>query len=327
VPANYLDPIDLDEELMMVQPSRPHKTLTAALGALPLFALAGLLMGSGGCAGHRASDPATQPTLSAATAGPAGSSAADSVNFASAASASNSVNAGNGVIVGGAGPVHHSERERRLAQLSTSKIAFVRVPWAKLNYVISDAFDNWFGTPPSAYQKMMESSAPDARRQGINGLAQRDFGELPPYTTRYAQIANSDADYLVRATAIRSLNRSRDRSATPLFVKALDDTHVPVKLEACKALSRMPDEAAIPGLLKILTRPDEDKDVRIAAADALGHYRNLQVARTLVATLADRDFGIAWSAHRSLTAITGRDYKYDEAAWLTYLSGPEKPFG
>ena len=82
-----------------------------------------------------------------------------------------------------------------------------------------------------------------------------------------------------------------------------------------------------PLLVKILNRVEEDKDVRMAAADALRHYKTLEVARTLVLLLSDRDFGIAWTAHHSLKALTGRDLRYDESAWLEYLTGPEKPFG
>jgi len=42
-------------------------------------------------------------------------------------------------------------------------------------------------------------------------------------------------------------------------------------LEACKALGHMATDDAIDPLLRILNRFDEDKDVRIAAADALRH--------------------------------------------------------
>ena len=72
---------------------------------------------------------------------------------------------------------------------------------------------------------------------------------------------------------------------------------------------------------------DEDQDVRIAAADALRHYRTLDVARTLVNQLGDRQFGVAWQANRSLIAITGQDFEYDQVQWLQYLTGPDKPFG
>ena len=35
----------------------------------------------------------------------------------------------------------------------------------------------------------------------------------------------------------------------------------------------------------------------------------------------------AWKARRSLRAITGKDLRYDEAAWLGFITGPDKPFG
>jgi hypothetical protein len=43
--------------------------------------------------------------------------------------------------------------------------------------------------------------------------------------------------------------------------------------------------------------------------------------------LQAREFGVAWQARRSLRRITGRDLRYDDAAWLAYLTGPHKPFG
>jgi hypothetical protein len=101
-----------------------------------------------------------------------------------------------------------------------------------------------------------------------------------------------------------------------------------VRLEAAKALANLPDPAAAPALIRALARPDEARDVRIAAADALRHYPNLEVARALVAQLAGRDFGVAWQARQSLKHMTGKSgLRYDEATWLGYLTGPEKPFG
>ncbi len=226
-------------------------------------------------------------------------------------------------------PANHTERQRELEEEEHSRLGVLKVQWTKLEWTISDAWDKAFGTSPAEYARLMESQGADARRVGINGLAGTDRGERPPYTIRYAQIGRMDKDFLVRATAIRSLNRSRDRSpaAMSLYVKSLDDATTPVRLEACKALGHMPIADAIEPLLKIVTRADEDKDVRIAAADALRHYKTLEVARTLVLMLSDRDFGIAWTAHHSLKALTGKDLRYDETAWLNYLSGPERPFG
>ncbi|HSV13665.1 MAG TPA: HEAT repeat domain-containing protein [Tepidisphaeraceae bacterium] len=197
-------------------------------------------------------------------------------------------------------------------------------------------------TPAKAVAHMEDKSNADWRRLGIIDLVSSwDYARKPPYTTRYQQIAQHDPDYTVRAMAIRALNISRDASATPIFIAALDDDNELVRLEATKALANVPDPAAVPALLRHLQgqretlatavgRPaasEEAKDVRIAAADALRHYRTLDVARTLVTYLNENEFGVAWQSRQSLRALTGRDLKYDQAAWLNYLTGPEKPFG
>jgi hypothetical protein len=173
----------------------------------------------------------------------------------------------------------------------------------------------------------MESETADKRVVGINELADRDFGLKPPYTERYAQIAKADPDYLVRATAIRALNRARQKEATPIFIGALGDDNAKIRLEAAKALVNVPDENAVRPLLKILNKQDENKDVRIAAADALQHYKRLDVARALAATLSEREFGVAWQSRRTLRRMMGVDMQYSETAWLDYFVGPQKPFG
>ena len=184
------------------------------------------------------------------------------------------------------------------------------------------------GKRPGTYARMMENTeSPDARRVGINRLVENDFAKRPPYTTRYQQIARNDEDPLVRAVALRALNRSRDRTATDLYVQLLTDPSELVRLEAAKALINLPDEAAIEPLIAVVNRDGESRDVRIAAAQALKHYPRLEVARALVGRLNERDFGVAWQSRRSLLRLTNRDLGYDEGAWLTYLTGPERPFG
>lgn len=188
-------------------------------------------------------------------------------------------------------------------------------------------WDNMFGTTASVQAQDMESDQPDRRRLGLVSLTDRPFGKAPPYTTRYKQIAQFDTSPLVRATALRSLNRSRDESATGIMIAALDDESPLVRLEAAKGLANLPNSNAAGPLLKVFTNPKEEVDVRIAAADALGYYRRLEVARALTPRLAEHDFSVAWQARRSLCRLTGRDYFYNEAAWLEYITGPDKPFG
>jgi hypothetical protein len=195
-------------------------------------------------------------------------------------------------------------------------------------------------TPAVAARMMDEGTTPDQRRRGIAELVTHyPFARHAPYTTRYRQLAQNDPDYTVRAMAIRALNISRDPGATAVFIAALDDPDELVRLEAAKGLANLPDPNSIQPLLRIVEgrRPPasqqngdigaEAKDVRIAAADALRHYRTLDVARTLVSALAEHDFGVAWQSRRSLIALTGRDLRYDQGAWLSYLAGTTNPFG
>jgi hypothetical protein len=182
-------------------------------------------------------------------------------------------------------------------------------------------------TPIAAVKKMENQYSPDERRVGINKLAERSWGLREPYTNRYQQIAQFDSDWLVRATAIRALNRARDASATPIFIKALSDPNETIRVEAAKALANIPDPAAVPMLVKIVANADESRDVRIWAADALRHYRTIEVARTLAGQLDKREFGVAWQSRKSLVVLTNNDFRYDEVAWLKYLTSTEKPFG
>jgi HEAT repeat protein len=107
----------------------------------------------------------------------------------------------------------------------------------------------------------------------------------------------------------------------------MEDPNVWVRLEAAKALANIPDDRAVPVLIKHLGDTSENKDVRIASADALRSFKSSEAAQALVGALQDHDFGVAYQAHSSLRFITGKDYKYDAAAWLTYIAGPGKPVG
>jgi len=190
-------------------------------------------------------------------------------------------------------------------------------------------------TPTNAVHAMNDPSSADNRRNGIIDLVTEwDFARKPPYTTKYKMMAQNDPDFTVRAMAIRALNICRDSSATPIFISELNDDEELIRLEAAKALANIPDPEAVTSLERILQgrretsdgqTEDESMDVRIAAADALRHYPRLTVAQNLVACLNEREFGVAWQSHHSLTILTGQDLQYDQNAWLAYLIGPAGP--
>lgn len=188
--------------------------------------------------------------------------------------------------------------------------------------------DRVIGPKPISSVRMMEdANSPDHRRQGILQLAKSDFGRHEPYTKRYRQIAQSDPDFTVRAAAVRALNWARDKEAVPVFIAAMADANELVRWQAAKALSNVPDASAVDALTRAVGNGAENKDVRMAAAKALRHYRTAPVARALVATLNGKDFGVAWHARRSLRDITGQDFRFDDKKWAEYLAGAGKTLG
>lgn len=184
----------------------------------------------------------------------------------------------------------------------------------------------------NAAKDMLDPSYPDRRREAVVYLSKRDFGRQDPYVSYYAEMARTDDDHMVRAMAVRALNRARQKDITSLYVQALEDANPLVRLEAAKALANIPDEAAVPALIKHLkgrievlnkgkVEPDDETtDVRVACADALRSFRTSEVAQALVGVLRDRDFAVCWQARVSLKFITGQDFRYDQAAWLDYLT-------
>jgi hypothetical protein len=189
--------------------------------------------------------------------------------------------------------------------------------------------DRMRGRTPIKWVQMMENTASaDDRRMGIIQLMQTEFGKHEPYTKRYRQIAQADPDFTVRAAALRALNASRDAAAIPIFIAALKDEYELVRWQAAKALSNIPDPSAVNPLLAVLNNINETKTVRLAATDALRHYRDPVVTKRLIAGLNDKDFGVAWQARQSLKTITGRDFRYNERAWNDYVaSNATKPVG
>jgi hypothetical protein len=208
-------------------------------------------------------------------------------------------------------------------------------------YVLpKNAINLYLGNTPGKYARMMEDDkSADVRRTGILRLAaDYEFARGEPYTKRYWQIAQGDPNPLVRAAAIRALNRSRDASVVPVAVRYLDDADPVIRLEAAKALANLKDPKAVPALTQHMigaiqvkgegNRPEpqaENRDVRVACADALRNFPSKEVAKSLVDVLREKEFEVSYQARKSLTLMTGHDFRYDAAKWREYLDSPN-PF-
>jgi HEAT repeats len=182
------------------------------------------------------------------------------------------------------------------------------------------------GHTPYKYAKNLQDTNPDIRRDAIYTLSDNGFGRKHPYTTRYGDMAKTDADATVRVAGVRALNRSRDARFTSLYIALLADDSQWVRLEAAKALANIPDPKAVPQLMALLADEKQIRDIRIACADALREYRQSDVAQALIRVLADRDFGVAWQSRQSLNLMTGQDFGYDASKWLNYLTQTAQPF-
>ena len=184
-------------------------------------------------------------------------------------------------------------------------------------------------TPFNAAKAILDPGSADRRRQGIIYLADREYGRNEPYTKYYAEMGSGDPDHVTRSMAVRALNRSRDESATDLYMKALTNPREQalVRLEAAKALANLPLAESVQPMIAILRNVDEPGDLRVAAADALRNHRTAPAAQALIGVLRDRNFAVAWQARKSLKLMTGKDFRYDSAAWLTYLTSEQQPFG
>ena len=169
---------------------------------------------------------------------------------------------------------------------------------------------------------MQDPVFPDERRQGIAGLQWRPEGKQEEYKAQFRQIAVTDSSPLVRAQAVRALNQARDPGAEPIYLTAIRETKPAVQLEGAKALRHAPDERAIGRLTELASNDQNNRDVRVWAARALGAYPRLDVARTLVALLETKDFSVSFEARSSLRFMTGKDFHYDTSLWLNWLTRP-----
>ncbi|MFT3785951.1 MAG: HEAT repeat domain-containing protein [Tepidisphaeraceae bacterium] len=185
----------------------------------------------------------------------------------------------------------------------------------------------YFGTSYGKLAEGLSNKDANIRRSSLLGLSTSYGARDTSNLAAYRAIGQFDPDPLVRAAAIRAINISRDNASGPTIVSALKDGHPAVQLEVLKALANMPQAGVDESLRKIVADENIDIDNRIAAADALRHYRSVNNARALIDLLDGENFGLAWQARRSLYLMTGKDFRYNRSDWLGFITGPGNPVG
>jgi hypothetical protein len=152
----------------------------------------------------------------------------------------------------------------------------------------------------------------------------------------------SERQAFCRMAAIQSLRHFKD----PRVVEGLKEayyragTYPPeiatiLKCQALLALGETAQPAAVEVLVKVLREPpvegpEQDKqmkmDERIAAARALGHFKQYQATEGLLTVLqSEQDVALRDRVTESLQLATGKDIPANYQAWADYLHQPNNP--
>lgn len=158
----------------------------------------------------------------------------------------------------------------------------------------------------------------DLRRRSVALLSSSHFGHEEPYVRMYRLLID-DQDPTVRAACAHALGTHGTTDDAAVLIALLEDPTGFVRWEAAKALQKIHHADAITPLMDVMD-DDEDADVRLAAAQALGQYPTRSVFNALVGALTDRDFGVVQSASMSLAQLTGQDLGTDGGHWLDFAA-------
>ena len=131
----------------------------------------------------------------------------------------------------------------------------------------------------------------------------------------------NEANPLLRAMVVRAVGRLKGTAVDETLQAAIKDDDQEVRIAAAKALGNRGNEDALK-LLAAAMADESDLDVRIAVAAELKRFRNSQEAtRALALALDDNDAGLQHQAILSLEQVTGRSYGMSVPAWRDYLAG------
>ena len=197
--------------------------------------------------------------------------------------------------------------------------------------LLQSAVKKLMGPKPKQMVAMaLDSPDPDVRREGINLLADRDWGRKEPYLKGFRSLLHTDKDPSVRAAAARALGRAGDPKYAIDLARALVDPSDNVRWNAASALDNVISDEAIQAL-KTRSTQDSSKDVRLCCTKALRHYPRTDVVKIYQLCLIDDSFAVRHCAHECLVEMTGQDLGTEPEDWADAangklpLSAPAKP--
>ncbi len=178
---------------------------------------------------------------------------------------------------------------------------------------------------------------PTARMRNLQELAKKapettDPGQRESICRDLAQQIKKEPDSIMRGEILRTMVAYGPGPTSDAVLKlAARDTDADVRVIVCNLWSKRSDAAAVEVLTSVFAS-DSDRDVRMAAAKALGHARDPAVGRALCSGLDDPDPAMRHVVLVALHESTGKDYGTDPgdkesiACWKKYLkTGAEPP--
>lgn len=128
------------------------------------------------------------------------------------------------------------------------------------------------------------------------------------------------ASQIARARARDQERGQRNDGLDELLIHLLDRPEPEVRAQAAAGLGYARVERALPLLYNLLAG-DPERDVRFAAAFALGEIGASDAGPSLVAALDDPESRVGGAARAALKKLYGRDYGPDPKAWSPVVGG------
>lgn len=174
-------------------------------------------------------------------------------------------------------------------------------------------------SPAEAARDMVDPFNPDKRFRGMTLISAAPFGGEEVYVNIYRDAIANDSDEGVRAVAARALSIHGSPSDVEKILPLAKSEDRRVRLVAVRALQRLHNPTAVePLLTRLDAKQETDRDVREAAATALGQYAEPRVVDTLIKAIDDDDLAVVDSSRESLRTLTGADQGLSIKKWQAW---------
>jgi HEAT repeat protein len=164
--------------------------------------------------------------------------------------------------------------------------------------------------------------APYARIADLKKLREAAPAASPPEKERICQQLSAEIrneqDPVLRGEILRTLAEYATPSAWPVLRVGVSDPDADVRVIVCGIWGKRGDAEAAKLLAEVL-KSDADRDVRMAAARALGLSHDLSAVAALGSALDDTDPAMQYRAVASLRQVTHQDLGNDVEKWRAYV--------